>query len=129
MDIPTQKELIDRIEQFCLRHDIAHTRFGRGAVNNPAFLRQLRDGKSPTLETLNKLSDFMERTDAEAATRAKLAAEPEPSPAAEEEALPLPFSPAPVNPTGASSPTCSSTSEPPMPCAASGSCPSSSGAE
>jgi hypothetical protein len=125
MDIPTQDELIERIESFCGRHDMAETRFGREAVNNPAFLSQLRKRKSPTLETLNKVSDFMERTDAEAATRAKLNAPLEPS-IFEEASDELPFSQAPVNPTGAASPISSSTIAPPITPAASDSSQASS---
>ncbi len=65
MDVPTQAELIERIEAFCARHDMAESRFGREAVNNPAFVSGLRDrGRSPTLETLNRLSIFMAERDA-----------------------------------------------------------------
>jgi len=123
MDIPTQEQLLAKIEAFCIRHEMAETRFGRDSVNNPAFIRGLREGKSPTLETLNKLSEFMERTDAEAETQAKLHALP-PATAAEEE-QPLPFSSAPVSPTGACSQTSSSTIERPLTPAASDSSHSS----
>lgn len=119
MDIPTQDELIAQIERFCATHEMAETTFGRRAVNNPALLRQLRDGKSPLLTTVNKLCDFMADWDAEAATRAKLAAPIEPSsPPGGEEAVELPFSKAPVRPTGASSLTsCSTTAPLPTPAA------------
>lgn len=112
MDIPTHATLLETIECFCARHDIAETRFGREAINNPAFISNLRRHPpvSPTLDTLNRVRAYMDGRDAAAATAAKLAAEPEP-PAApvEEEEIALPFSRAPVNPTGASSPTFSST--------------------
>jgi hypothetical protein len=128
MDIPTHAELLERIERFCERHDIAETRFGREAINNPAFISNLRKHPpvSPTLETMNRVKAFMDGRDSEAELRAKLSAEPEPSPAVEEEEIALPFSPAPVNPTGASSPTCSSMSGHSPPSAANGSCPTSS---
>lgn len=125
MDIPTQDELLTRIEAFLERHDIAETRFGRDAVNNPAFLRGLREGKSPTLDTLNKLKCYMERIDEAAALRAKLDAPLELAEEAEEE-QPLPFGTAPVNHTGAFSPTCSRTNARPQPPGASGSSPTSS---
>lgn len=108
MDIPTQDELLGLIEAFRQRHEMAETRFGREAVNNPAFLRGLRDGVSPTLETLGKVRDFMARVDAEAKVKAKLAVEPTSADESEEE-VPLPFSSAP--PGAASLPTSSSTSE------------------
>jgi hypothetical protein len=80
MDIPTQAELLAKIEDFCRRHDMAETRFGRDAVNNPAFLSGLRRDPpvSPTLDTLNKVRDFMAETDERARLREKLdrAAEP-----------------------------------------------------
>lgn len=61
MDVPTHDQLIERIEAFCRRHDMAESRFGREAVNNPAFVSGLRREPpvSPTLETLNKVSAFM----------------------------------------------------------------------
>lgn len=116
MHIPTQDELIGRIEDFCGRHEMAESRFGREAVNNPAFIGGLREGKSPTLETLNKLKKFMADTDEQALLRAPPPLEPR-----EAEANELPFSRAPVNPTGASSPTCSPTPERPPLRAANGS--------
>jgi hypothetical protein len=81
MDIPNHAELLARIELFCLRHDMAETRFGREAVSNPNFISGLRRDPpvSPTLKTLNEVQDFMARIDAEAALRAKLARAAEPS--------------------------------------------------
>jgi len=128
MDIPTHAALLDRIEAFRARNDIAETRFGREAVGNPNFIAGLKKDPpvSPTLETLNKVKEYMERTDEEARVRAKLDAPLDALPAEEVE-QPLPFSQAPVNTTGASSPTSSSTPEPPTPLPASDrSCPSCS---
>ena len=113
MDIPTHAQLLARIEAFLDRHEMAESRFGREAINNPAFISNLRKEPpvSPTLETLNRVGAFMDRTDADALTRAKLTAEPEAE--RQEEEIALPFSKAPVNPTGASSPISSSTASPP----------------
>lgn len=67
MDVPTHDELIERIERFCARHEMAESTFGRLAVNNPAFVSALRHpGRSPTLETLNRLAAFMAEADAKA---------------------------------------------------------------
>jgi hypothetical protein len=98
MNIPTQDELLERIEKFCAKHDMAETRFGREAVNNPAFIRGLRDGKSPTLETLNRLKAFMARIDDLATLRVPAAPL-----GGDAEEIPLPFGNAPVSTTGASS--------------------------
>src|SRR5436309_11364153 len=109
MDIPTQTQLLDAIEGFCRRHDMAETRFGREAVANPNFIRGLREDRSPTLETLGKVKAYMARTDAEAVTRAKLEAPAEGPPAPSEAENELPFGAAPVKATGASSPISFST--------------------
>lgn len=68
MDVPTHNELLSRIEDFCRRHEIAESRFGRDAINNPAFVNGLRRTPpvSPTLETLNRVAAFMAERDAEA---------------------------------------------------------------
>jgi hypothetical protein len=128
MDIPTQAELIARIEDFCTRHDMAETRFGRDAVNNPALLSGLRRDPpvSPTLDTLNKIRDFMAETDERASTREKLAAHADAPPPPGEAEIELPFVQAPVNPTGASLRTSSTTSAPKPQPAANGSCRASS---
>jgi hypothetical protein len=130
MDIPTQAELLAKIEDFCRRHDMAETRFGRDAVNNPAFLSGLRRDPpvSPTLDTLNKVRDFMAETDERARLREKLDAPLEPA-TTEDGGEQLPFGTAPVNPTGASSPTCSPTTGHRQSSAASASSHSSSDAE
>ena len=66
MDVPSHDELITRIEAFCERHGIGESRFGREALNNPAFVSGLRDPRrSPTLDTLNKVASFMLERDAE----------------------------------------------------------------
>jgi hypothetical protein len=120
MDIPTQDELVDQIDEFLLRHDMAETRFGRETVNNPAFLRGLRAGSPPKLDTLIKLQSYMERKDAE------LRINPPPleltAPPGDEEDELLPFSTAPVSPTGGCSPICSSTIERATTPLANGSC-------
>lgn len=74
MDIPTQDELVGRIEAFLDRHNMRESRFGRESVNNPAFVSGLRSGSSPTLDTLNKLKAFMAEKDAELALAARASA-------------------------------------------------------
>lgn len=132
MDIPTQAELLDKIEAFCRRHDMAETRFGRDAVNNPAFLSGLRRDPpvSPTLDTLNKVRDFMAESDERARLREKLDAPPDPEPdsnaSSEAGHDQLPFGQAPVSPTGDFSPTSSPTTGHRTSSVANGSSPKSS---
>ncbi|HEY8593280.1 MAG TPA: hypothetical protein VIL42_10525 [Sphingomicrobium sp.] len=68
MDVPTHDELIGRIERFCARHNLAESAFGRLALGNSAFVNGLRRDPpvSPTLDTLNRVADFMAERDAEA---------------------------------------------------------------
>jgi hypothetical protein len=65
MDVPTLPDILSRIEAFCERHDMAESRFGREAVNNPALVGSLRGGGNPTLETLQRIADFIAARDAE----------------------------------------------------------------
>lgn len=76
MDVPTHNELLSRIDDFCRRHAMAESRFGRDAINNPAFVGGLRRTPpvSPTLETLNRVAAFMAEKDAEADLDANIAA-------------------------------------------------------
>lgn len=123
MQVITEAELLSRIDTFLDRHDMAPTTFGRKATGEPQLIDSIRKGRSPSLKVVNRVIEFMDRTDEEAATRAKLSA---PLPPSEEEEQPLPFSTAPVSPTGGSSPICSQTAERPRPPEASASCRCSS---
>jgi hypothetical protein len=66
MDLPTLDDIIARIEDFCARHEMKPSRFGREATNNPALLNHLRAGGNPTLETMQRIADFMAARDGEA---------------------------------------------------------------
>jgi hypothetical protein len=66
MQYPTEAELLEKIESFCERHDnMAPTRFGRDATGNPHVIRDIREGRSPSLRTVRRLIDFMAERDAE----------------------------------------------------------------
>ena len=59
-------ELRQRIAEFCERHDWSTSSFGRRALNDPNFWRDLTDATSPrypTERTVTKLVAFMEDTD------------------------------------------------------------------
>lgn len=58
--------LIRDIETYCRRTGTAESTFGRQAVNDGKFVGRLRDGKSVTLKTLNRVRAFMhDHADAE----------------------------------------------------------------
>lgn len=58
--MPTDNNLLDRIEAFCRKKDLSLTGFGRKACRDPNLVAQLRAGRSPTLRTLKKIEIFME---------------------------------------------------------------------
>jgi transcriptional regulator with XRE-family HTH domain len=125
MNIPTQTELVAQIDKFLERHGMKESRLARESTGEPGLIAAIREGRrSPTLNTVEKLATYMKRKDAEAAAEAAASA-----PFHEEVEQPLPFCSAPVNPTGASSPTSSPTNARPAPSPASDSCHSSSSAE
>lgn len=72
MDIPTPAEFHSRCAEFCERHGIAPTRFGREAVGEASFLKALEAGRSPGLALARKAIEYMQRIEAE-----RLAAEGE----------------------------------------------------
>ena len=68
MKVPTQSEMVAAIESFLDRHpSIAESRFGRDTTGESALVSQLREGRSLTLRTAEKLVEYMERKDAELA--------------------------------------------------------------
>lgn len=52
--------LIDEIESYCRRTGTAESTFGRHAVNDGKFVSRLREGKSVTLKTLNRVRSYMQ---------------------------------------------------------------------
>lgn len=67
MNIPTDQELLDGIDRFLKRHDMAATRFGSEATGEPQLLSSIRGGRSPSLKLLQRLKAYMDRKDAELA--------------------------------------------------------------
>jgi SAM-dependent methyltransferase len=55
--------LLAEIGTYCQRHRMAESTFGRLAVNDGKLVARLRDGKSVTLNTLERLRDFMKSND------------------------------------------------------------------
>jgi hypothetical protein len=67
MQIPTIPDVLATVDAFCLRHDMAPTRFGREATGEPQLIDSMRNkGRVPSLTVLQKMADFMRRYDEEA---------------------------------------------------------------
>lgn len=54
-----QTPLIDAIDEFLARHEMSAVTFGRKAMNDPHFVRDLRAGRRLWPETDQKARDFM----------------------------------------------------------------------
>lgn len=59
----TDQQLIEKIEAFLDRHQMAPTRFGREATREAALLTTLKSGRSVSLARANRIVSFMERYD------------------------------------------------------------------
>lgn len=59
MEIVTTEQLVASIEAFLVDHDMRPTRFGREATGEPQLLSSLRSGRSPSLDTANRIIAFM----------------------------------------------------------------------
>jgi hypothetical protein len=54
-----QLQFIGRIDQFLADTGLAETTFGRMACNDSTFVADLREGRSPSLRTLERVETFM----------------------------------------------------------------------
>lgn len=66
MDIPTHEELAARYRAFCVRHNMAESRFGRDSTGEPGLIARIEAGGSPSLKTLQRVASFMAEHDAKA---------------------------------------------------------------
>lgn len=66
MELPSDTELLARVDAFLERHGMAPTHLGRKATGEPQLVDSIRNGRSPSLKVWNKVADFMARYDAEA---------------------------------------------------------------
>ena len=56
------EELLADIAAFLERHEMAPTKLGADALNNPNFVSDFREGKySPMLRTVDKLREYMRK--------------------------------------------------------------------
>lgn len=58
---PIHEGLLSEIEIFCRQTNIAESTFGKRAVNDGKFVTRLRNGKSTTLATANKIRSYIAR--------------------------------------------------------------------
>ena len=52
--------LLREVEKFLRRSNIAPTRFGRDAMGDPRFVFDLRNGRDPRPETINRVRAYLE---------------------------------------------------------------------
>ncbi|WP_088183614.1 hypothetical protein [Sphingobium sp. Z007] len=57
--IPTEAEVLARIDKFCAEHEIPPTTFGRLAVGDSNLVSGLRRDRSVTLRTGRRIIEFM----------------------------------------------------------------------
>lgn len=56
----TRDKLLKDISNFCRENSISFTEFGSRALADPGFYTRLKKGRSPTLERIEKVYDFMD---------------------------------------------------------------------
>lgn len=57
--MPTDDDLLAKVEQFLADNDVAPTRFGREAMGEASLVSRMRSGRSMSLRNANKLIAFM----------------------------------------------------------------------
>ena len=62
----TPEQFRDRIEGFLSRSEITPTQFGIDAVRDPNFVRDIRNGRVPSLKTAAQVLDFIDTRSAPA---------------------------------------------------------------
>lgn len=56
-----ETQLLEQIEQYLVRTKLSPTRFGRIVVRDPRFVEDLRAGRQPRLQTMEKVSAYLMR--------------------------------------------------------------------
>ena len=57
---PAAADILSRIEQFCEKHSIPPSRFGRDAIGDGSLIKDWKEGRrSPTLKTVARVENFM----------------------------------------------------------------------
>lgn len=55
----SHEQFLGEIEAFLRDRKMDATAFGRGALNDPGFIFDLRTGRSPSLKTIDRVRAFM----------------------------------------------------------------------
>ena len=63
MMINVSNKFLNDVEAAIERHDYHVTHFGREAVGDPNFVFQVRDGRSPTMRTVERVYSFIRKLD------------------------------------------------------------------
>ena len=67
----TSKDFEERIDRFLGASGMSATKLGKEAVNDPNFVFQVREGRRPNLESVNKVLAFIEAQRADEAPKPK----------------------------------------------------------
>ena len=57
--VTSDAELLERIDRFCTQHSIAPTAFGRAAIGDGNLIANLRNGRSVTLKSAQRVLGYM----------------------------------------------------------------------
>lgn len=63
----THQSFIDDVEAFLERTGIKPTQFGAQALRDPSFVISLRNGRSPSARTIDRVREFMRANDGRSA--------------------------------------------------------------
>lgn len=67
LDMITNQSIIESIERHCQATGVAETTFGKKVVNDGKLLSRLRDGKSISIDTYNRIISEIDAARTEAA--------------------------------------------------------------
>lgn len=68
MQVPTESQLVEKIEEACERHDIKPSRLLRDANADPNLLHEIKNkGRSPSLKVVQQVLAHIAALDAEQA--------------------------------------------------------------
>ena len=71
----TREMFLKRVERFLRRHKMSPTRFGQETLNDMTFVFELRTGRNPSADTIDKVQAWMrEYTEAQKASRPSVGA-------------------------------------------------------
>jgi hypothetical protein len=56
---PTARELLADIERYCHKYRLDPTTFGRDAMNDGNFIPRLRAGRTPRLQTIDRVRAYI----------------------------------------------------------------------